>query len=150
MKTMKLLSPRWKRIGLLLALPGIVLGSLNFEIPWLEIPLREGDGIFSSNSNNLTNEFCLTFVIVGLLLAAYSRERIEDEHVRLMRLEAFQWSMLANFVIVLIANWAVYGFDFLTVMVLNLFTPLVVFLLRFHYTLYRNRIAAAKETEGAL
>ncbi len=149
MNTIKLLSPRWKRIGLLLALPGIILGAWGYEIPWLEVPITSGDNIFHSGSNNLTNEICLTLVIAGLLLIAYSRERIEDEHVRLMRLEAFQWSVLANFVIVLIANWTVYGFDFLTVMMLNLFTPLVVFLLRFHYTLYRSRIELAKETSEA-
>jgi hypothetical protein len=151
MKKMKLLAPRWKRIGLVLTVPGLALGALsvfgNFEIPWLALKIREKTHFFSSAIENFTDELALTLVIAGLLLIAYSREKEEDERVQMIRLEAMQWGILVNFAVILIANWSIYEGNFLYVMMFNLFTPLVVFLLRFYYVLW---IAERPTTEEEL
>lgn len=154
MKKLSLLPPFWKRIGLFLALPGLVLGTLNvlngFEIPGFEIRMREEGGFFSSPIENFTDELALTLVVVGFLLICYSRERIEDERVQQIRLESFQWSILVNFAIVLIGNWTLYQGHFFYLMVVNLFTPLVVFLLRFYYVLYRSEARITDEMEKSI
>ncbi len=152
MKTMRLLAPKWKWIGVALTVPGLVLGFFSvfyeFEFPWLNFQLRDEKetDFFRKAEENFTNEIALTLTVVGLLILAYTREEVEDERVRLIRLEAFQWSVLISFLLVLAGNWLLYSFDFYVFMVFNLFTPLVIFVLRFHYVLYREARQTSKDT----
>ncbi len=151
MKTMQLLAPKWKWLGAVLAALGLVLGFFavfhEFEFPWLSVQLRDGEetDFFKSAEENFTNEIALTLTVVGLLILAYTREKVEDERVRLIRLEAFQWSVLISFLLVLTGNWLLYSTDFYMFMVFNLFTPLVIFVLRFHYVLYREARQTSKD-----
>lgn len=151
MKTMRLLAPKWKWLGAALAALGLILGFFSvfheFEFPWLSFQLRDEErtDFFRSAEENFTNEIALTLTVVGLLILAYTREKIEDERVRLIRLEAFQWSVLISFLLVLAGNWLLYSTDFYVFMVFNLFTPLVVFVLRFHYVLYKEARQTSKD-----
>ncbi len=154
MKTMRLLSPAWKWPGLILSLTGLTLGALSvfweFEFGWLCFRVRAQGDFFRSETENFTNELALTLTVVGLLILAFTRERDEDERVRQIRLEAFQWSILIHFIILLMGNWALYGSAFFYLMTFNLFTPLLVFLLRFYYVLYISEPrAAAKYASGS-
>jgi hypothetical protein len=150
MKKMRLLSPKWKWIGLALVVPGLILGAFsvfgNFQIPWLALKIREKAEFLIPAVENFTDELALTLVVAGLLMIAYSREKEEDERVQMIRLEAMQWGILVNFAIVLIANWSIYQGNFLYVMLFNLFTPLVVFLLRFYYVLFIAERENSEET----
>jgi hypothetical protein len=141
---MYLLPTHWKWPGALLSLAGIALHVLVEEIPWLAFRVRAEGTLLKPAVENFTNELALTLLVVGLLILAFTRERDEDERIRLIRLEAFQWGMLVNFLIVLAANWVLYGGDFLSFMLFNLFTPLIVFLLRFYYVLYIREPKAEK------
>ncbi len=154
MKTMRLLPTAWKWPGLILSLTGLPLGALSvfgeFEFAWLSFRVREKGDLFSSEMENFTNELALTLIIAGLLILAFTRERDEDERIRQIRLEAFQWSILIHFVILLIGNWLLYGSAFFYLMTFNLCTPLLVFLLRFYYVLYISEPrAAAKYASGS-
>ena len=150
MKTLRLLPARWKRVGFVLALAGAVLGALavfgGYEIPGFGLQLRKEDHFLTPAFENFTQELALTFLLVGLLMMAFSRVKFEDERVQLIRLEAFQWSFLVHFSILLLANWLLYQGNFFYAMLFNLFTPLVVFLLRFHYILYVSNKQIADET----
>lgn len=148
MKTMCLLPASWKWPGLILSLAGLGLGAFtlfdDYEWKWLSLRVREEGKLFEPAVENFTNELALTMVLVGLLILVFSREHYEDERIQLIRLEAFQWSVLVHFIIVLVGNWALYGQNFFLLMTANLFTPLVVFMLRFYYVLYirESKIAA--------
>ncbi|MBL7804405.1 MAG: hypothetical protein JNL02_11760 [Saprospiraceae bacterium] len=150
MKTLRLLPTVWKPVGFVLALAGAVLGTLtvfgNFEIPGFGFNLRKEDEFLVPRFENFTQELALTLLLVGLLAMAFSRVKHEDERVQLIRLEAFQWSVLVQFSVLLAANWLLYGGNFFYAMLFNLFTPLIVFLLRFHYVLYRSNKEIADET----
>lgn len=146
---MRLLPTSWKWPGAILSILGLALGFAaelgEFSFSWLVFKVREEKGMFSlSAEEDFTNEVALTFTVAGLLILAFTRERDEDERVRLIRLEAFQWSILVNFIIVLIGNWVLYGGGFFWLMTFNLFTPLVVFLLRFYYVLYIRESGTGK------
>lgn len=140
MKKLHLLAPQWKWIGLAMVLPGLVLGALSlfdiYNIPWFQWKIRAQGDLFKPEVENFTNELALTLVLVGLLLICFSKEKQEDERIQFIRLEAFQWSILVNFIVILVGNWTLYGGDFFYLMTLNLFTPLLVFLARFYYVLY--------------
>jgi hypothetical protein len=142
MKNAPLLAPRFRWIGLALFIPFAILGALNlfqdFEFAFLHLQVSTKD--ISASNQNLTDEVALTGCIIGLLLVSFARVRFEDEFIHLLRLEAWQWAVLIHFVVLLIGIWTVYDFGFLYIMIGNMLTVLVIFLLRFHYLLYRQRI----------
>ena len=75
----------------------------------------------------------------AMLLWVYSKEKQEDEYIGTIRLYAMQWAIYANYAILLIANLFVYGAGFLYVMMFNLATIPIIFLIVFHYRLYKIR-----------
>ncbi|WP_295793554.1 hypothetical protein [Mucilaginibacter sp.] len=154
------LFPAWtKYLGAILAVPGFILGYLvvyqNYSIPGLEIRLRSTSTLFLSAVENFTNELALTLVVVGLLLVAFSRTKKEDELTAKIRLNSLYWAILVNYI--LYACFALLAFvgyllkstslnkfiDDLTnnleYTVYNFFVPLVIFIGRFYFLLYRNK-----------
>ncbi|WP_460969541.1 hypothetical protein [Spirosoma migulaei] len=150
MKTKWLFPHRFRLIGWLIFVPSTILGLASlyadFKISWLTANwLSESMTITSGNSithlmdnQDLTDEIAAIGVIVGLLLIAFSREKVEDEMISQLRLEALQWSVYANYIILAIAILTVYDTAFFNVMIYNMFTVLLVFILRFRWLIYRN------------
>ncbi len=147
MKSKLLLPNRFKWIGFITLIPFLVLGAFymygNYEFVSLEINITP-NGLFSGTNNNLTDEIALTGIIISLLLIAFASEKEEDEFIHLTRLESWQFAVLVNFVLLLVAIWALYGFAFLNVMVYNMLTILVIFIIRFQWMVYRNKKAEYK------
>ena len=85
---------------------------------------------------------CLTGIITGLLLIAFSREKHEDEFISRIRLESLQWAVLINYLLLIVSAFLVYGFSFMDVMMYNMLTVLIIFIVRFHLVLYRNKVSA--------
>ena len=148
MKSKLLLPYRFKWIGLLLFVPFLVLGLLvmygDFRLDFLDVDFGRSAGLFTSGNNNLTDELVLTGTIVSLLLIAFAKEKDEDEYLHFVRLESWQWAVLINFVLLILATWLFYDFDFLNVMVYNMLTVLVIFIIRFQYIVYRSKKEEAK------
>ncbi|MEA5256484.1 hypothetical protein VB264_01740 [Arcicella aquatica] len=95
---------------------------------------------FGASSNettlNLGDEFIVIGLIVGMILIAFSKEKVEDEYVSQVRLETLQWAIYINFVLLIVATIFVYGTYYFNVMIYNMFTPLLFFIGRFYYVLY--------------
>lgn len=72
-------------------------------------------------------------------MIAFSKEKNEDEYIATVRLESLQWGIYINYGLLAILTWCFYGFDYLGIMIYNMFTPLVFFILRFHYVIIKNR-----------
>ncbi|HSF45246.1 MAG TPA: hypothetical protein VLA58_04525 [Chitinophagaceae bacterium] len=144
MTTKLLLHHKYKRIGLLLLIPSLILGAFcrfgELEFPWLNTPWRTGSG-FLDGQINFTNELALTGVIASLLMIAFAREKQEDEYINAMRLESLQWAVLINYVLLIVATWLVHGFAYIDVMMYNMLTVLIIFIIRFNLVLRKNRIA---------
>lgn len=147
MKNTLMLPHRYKGIGLLVLIPALAAGIavLFFDWEWslLEVRLPKwlpgaGDSFFSNLHNNLTDESALSLVLLGSLIMCFSAEKQEDEFIRHTRLESLQWAVLTNFVVLFFAIWLVYNEGFMYVMVLSMLTIPFIFLLRFHWVLYRQ------------
>lgn len=147
MKTTILLPHQFKTPGALVLMSGLVLGVLaifgNLEFDFLDVKLPvalgyKDDGFFHSGKNNLTDELALGLCIAGCLLLMFSREKVEDEFVQHQRLLSLQWAVLANYIILFVANWLVYDTNFFYVMTFNLVAIPLFFLLRFHWILWRS------------
>jgi hypothetical protein len=144
MKPSLLLPNKYKLIGLLLLLPSLLLGIAvrfyDFKADFLTMknPIKTSDPL-SGATINFTDEVALTGLIVGLLFIAFAREKQEDEYIRSVRLESLQWAVLVNYILLLLATWLVHNFAYLDVMVYNMLTILIFFIIRFAVMLHRNK-----------
>jgi hypothetical protein len=148
MKSSLLLPSRYKWIGIIVLVPSLILGILvrfkDFSFDFLTLPSKakqEGmQKIFNFDEIiNLTDELALTGIIIGLLFIAFAREKQEDEFIGKIRLESLQWAVLINYVLLLVATWLVHGLGYIDVMMYNMLTILIFFIIRFHTVLFRNR-----------
>jgi hypothetical protein len=140
-----------KRIGWLLAIPGVILMILylhfGFTFHCLDF-YRKGEGghisfdngfLFNIQLNNFTDEIGSIVLIAGLLFIAFSREKDEDERISKLRLESLLWAVLVNTILVLLAIIFIYSTLFLRIMAYNICTPLILFIARFNLILYFER-----------
>lgn len=141
MKASNLLPFKVKRLGWIILLPSIFLGFMvlyfEFAIPEFEIEIPYATAFSSGKPmlNNLTDELVAIIVIVSLALIAFSEEKEEDEWVSKIRLESLQWSIYANYILLILAILLVYDMHFFEALVYNMYTILILFILRFNYVL---------------
>ncbi len=154
----------FRHIGWPILLVGLVVGLFHmvydYEPSWLRIkvpailndrpideflrPLAEGQRSFW-RWENMTNELIAIMILVGSIFVAFSRERVEDEFHNHLRLSALVWSFYVYATLVVLSILFLYGFHFMYFMMVNLFTPLLLFIVRYHYLLSRLRVSDAKQ-----
>ncbi len=105
-----------------------------------------GDKVsFSFIQINITNTIIGILFIVGALLVSFSKEKFEDEFIANLRQTSLLWAVLVNYILLLLAFIFIYGTPFFSVMVYNMFTVLIIFIIRFNYVLYRNSKSVLSE-----
>lgn len=157
MKSELLLPNRFKTIGWFILIPaaiaGIILIATDFEVEWLTMKvfaifndefLNEGQNL-SFFTTNVTSTMVGILFIASALMVGFSREKREDEFISNLRLSSLLWSVWVNYALLLLAFLFVWGMSFLSVMVYNMFTVLIIFIIRFNYILYRSSKPAADE-----
>jgi hypothetical protein len=86
-------------------------------------------------------------VLVGLFLIAFSKEKIEDEQIVQLRLDSLRWAIYLNYAILLFSLVFTYGGDSNHILMLNIWLPLLFFILRFQWVLFRlKRSTKSDET----
>jgi hypothetical protein len=150
MKNQLLLPNRFKKLGWALLIPAIILGAislvnsyewlpLNVTIPTLiNEEIMEQTRYFSMAHTNITNTLIGILFIAGGLLVSFSKEKNEDEFIQSLRLSSLSWAVLVNYLLLALAFLFIYGMAFLQVMIYNMFTTLIIYIVRFNYVLYRN------------
>ncbi len=141
MKKRLLLPHGCRAIGYLLLVPFLALGvaymGWDYTISWLAFHDKHKAGIDLFTNQNFTDELITIGLILSLVLIAFSKEKIEDEAIQFFRLEALQWAVYANYLVLILAVLFCYGGLFFTVMTINLFTVLFIFIARFRFVLYQ-------------
>ena len=157
MKTKYLLPARFKKIGWIILIPSIIIGIPTAIFDWnpsfldVHILTLFADNWGSKNTffevieNNLLNELMGIFTIIGGLLVAFSREPDEDELITKMRLESLVWAVYWNYGILMVAFLSLYDMSFYWVMVFNMFTPLILFIIKFNWTISGFRTSLSHE-----
>ena len=64
-------------------------------------------------------------------------KKIEDEMIQHIRLNALMAAMWINYLLLIVVSLSIYNINYLTVMACGMATPLVIFLLVYHFNLYR-------------
>lgn len=160
MSTQLLLPSRFKRIGWFILIPSLVLGiiliSKGYEAEWLNLrvfSLFNDNALFDNGNHrnfsfvetNVTNTIVGMLFLVGALMVSFSKEKREDEFIANLRLSSLLWSVWVNYVLLLVAFLLVYGLAFFSVMVYNMFTILIIFIIRFNYILWRSAKSVVDE-----
>ncbi len=86
-----------------------------------------------------------SLLILSLLIFAFSKEKREDEYIQKIRLDSLLWATYVNYGLLFLAFWFVWGFDFFSVMVYNMFTHLIIFIVRFTYFKYKLKLSTKHE-----
>ncbi|RZK41603.1 MAG: hypothetical protein EOO90_10490 [Pedobacter sp.] len=109
---------------------GIVLTLLSLSIA--------ASGLFSPLKYPFSYPLIYICFVFGLLLWSFSKYKIEDEMTKSQRLESLQLAVYFNYFLLLIATLFTYSLDFLSVLAVANFSPLVFFVMRMEYINYRN------------
>ena len=128
METRFLLPSKFKKIGWIILIPSSILGLLKifsgFELESLDLKMFTiCSGMpspffrFGFDKVNLTGTIIGVLFILGAVMVAFSREKVEDEFISKRRLESFLWATYINYAILLFCFLFFYGTCFLYVMI---------------------------------
>ncbi len=145
-----LLPNRYKLIGWIIMIPSFMVGIYliisGYEASWLNVKMLSifpaelfgEQKYFSMVTINLTNTLISVLFLIGCLIVGFTKEKNEDEFIAKIRLSSLLWAVLVNYILLLLAFIFVYGPSFLNVMIYNMYTVLLIFIIRFNYLLYKN------------
>lgn len=147
MKTNYLLPNKFKLFGWILFILGIFAGmyfyvSRGIESDALTIkvltiykdPFYGTDkGFFKLIENSILDEIIALTIIIGGLLVGFTKEKIEDEFIYKLRKDSLVWAIIFNYAVLFLAIIFIYEFTFFHVLVFNMFTPLIFFIVRFNF-----------------
>ena len=162
MKTKLLLPHKFKKPGWILLIPTTLFGLYiifsDFEFDFLNTRVFTlySDVILGESvkmgfvKTNLTLTVTGIIFIISAFFVAFSREKTEDEFIARIRLESLLWATYINYGILLFCFLFFYDFGFFYVMIFNMFTILLIFIIRFQYLLYRAKksMSHEKQSEG--
>lgn len=130
MKTL-LFPHSFQRIGWIIFALGIALGAY---------------AVFKGFNGSYTmNNITIISIIVGGVLATCSCEKIEDEMTQQLRLNALLMALYINYAALIVCSLLVYDMDFLNVMIYNMFTILLIFMIVFRWKIWRMKKALKNE-----
>lgn len=152
MKSRFLFSHKYKPLGWFLFLVGLIFGTFliindfdYFNLKMKVFPLIGETGLFSKNhslewsTNNISDELVAIFIIIGGILVAFSKTKDEDEYISKIRMESLIWATYVNYGVLILAILFVFDLSFFNVLIYNMFTVLLFFIIRFHYVLYKSK-----------
>ena len=152
MKTNYLLPNKYKKIGWVLFVIGIIIGIVlyldEYDSDVLTInvlSIYNDDAIFGKENgffkiieNSIVDELAVLAIIIGGLLVGFSKEKIEDEFVYKLRKDSLVWAIIFNYTVLIFAVLFIYSFTFFDVLVFNMFTPLIFFIFRFNFLKHKS------------
>ena len=94
---------------------------------------------FSVVETNFLDELIAGLLILGLGLISFSREKVEDEFIAKTRLESLVWATYLNYGVLLLSVLFVYEMAFFKVMIVNMFTILIFFVIRFNWVMSKSK-----------
>ena len=122
---------RFQCIGWVVFAVGVALGAYSV--------IKGFDGSY------LLNNITIISIIVGGLLATCSREKIEDEMTQQLRLSSLLTALYINYAALIVCSLLLYDMGFLSVMIYNMFTPLLIFMVVFRWKIWRMKKALQNE-----
>jgi len=101
----------------------------------VHIKLPDNSGLLSPD--HVFNVIATLVVTIGLLLLAFSKEKLEDEQIVQLRLDSLQWTMYFTYVLFIMIIIFTNSIDLVHVVGINLWLLLVFFIIRFRWVIFR-------------
>jgi len=150
MKIQVLFPNRFKKIGWIILIPSAILGILVvFEVVKFEFLDKIKMFAFYSQDlskttfgfvlNNISDEFLGILCIIGGIMVAFSKEKNEDEFIAKIRMESLVWATYINYIILIFCMLFFFQIGFLYVMIFNMYTTLIFFIIRFNFLLHQSK-----------
>jgi hypothetical protein len=153
---LRLLPHRFKKAGWLLLVPSFLTGLfilLNGEYetgPTIRTFGWFGEMLFNGNREpairwdkiELLHNLVSLLFLVGGMLVLFSKEKLEDEYINQLRLRSFQSAVFINYVILFFCILFIHGIPFLQIMISQLFTVMIIYIIRFHYLIYKTTVTS--------
>ena len=96
----------------------------------------EGTALFTSQ--HVFFMITTLLMLTGLVLFAFSKEKIEDEQISQLRLDSLQWAVYLSYIMLIIGLAFSNHQDAKDLMHLNVWVPLVIFIVLFRWKMFRN------------
>lgn len=98
---------------------------------------HEDAGLLSSY--HLFYVFTTLLMLKGLILFAFSKEKIEDEQIAQLRMDSLQWAVYLSYILLLFSLALTSSrADTKDIIRLNVWVPLVIFIVLFRWKMFRN------------
>lgn len=119
------------------------------RIGWVVFAISAAIGayiLFTDNTDSyLLNNIAIIGTCIGAILATCSRENVEDEMTGQIRLNSLLIALYINYAILIVCSLVIYDLDFLSVMLYNMFTILLIFMVVFRWKIWRVKKATENE-----
>jgi hypothetical protein len=145
-RTLFLLPRSFRFVGFVFLIAGLLLGIARFYFGYKPHLLDMKVFAFYSSylqtkymeivRNNMAEEFTGFFLVTGLFLIAFSREKVENELTSMLRFKAFFIAFYLNFLFLLISLFFTFGFAFVYMLMVNMGFGLLAFILTFRFLLF--------------
>jgi len=142
----------YKTIGILLLLLGIVFCVLYLKFDFnyttsvfAVISIYLDNRFFTITKTNIIDEITLMLFVVGFALIVFSKEKKEAEYLNAFREKALVKAVLVNTFLMLFSIFFIYGGGFLGVLVFNVFSVFIFYLIFFYLSLRKHH----RETQKA-
>lgn len=144
-----LLPHKFKFMGLVLFILGLILAYFRFSVgvkpEIMTIPVF---AIYSSFletktfqfiTNNVSEEIVIIFLLLGLAFLNFSKEKEETQLVNHFRFKAFIYSVAANIFFLILCTLFIYGFAYLNVLMVNIFSQLILYQVIFRFLIFAKK-----------
>jgi hypothetical protein len=85
----------------------------------------------------LSHDAIALLVLFGLIFIAFSKEKIEDEHISLIRLESLQWAVYLNYFMLAISVILTNTMELMHIIQTAVWAPLIFFIIRFRWKIWQ-------------
>lgn len=141
------LFPFWtKFLGLALIIihmPAMLVWKMIYDDPHAPFP----DSAVLFNPQHVFFILTSVTVTVGLFFVAFSKERVEDEQIIQLRLDSLHWAMYVNYLVLVSCAIFMTKSNYKEVLQFGLWFPLVFFIIRFRWVLYRLNRSLREEAK---
>jgi hypothetical protein len=150
-----LLSYQFKYPGFGSLMAGCIMAYLvisrNYKPDFLDVPVFAiyssylNKVIFGITQTNFADELAIILLLLGLILLAVSKQKLEKDHYMKMRSNALIWSVFLNTALMMVAALTFFGMGYLIILMINIFSQLVIYLILFNVLLVSDVIKRNRE-----
>ncbi len=146
-----LLSNRFKLPGIVLTVAGLVLAFLYFVFDFrfrmhvfALVSSFLKTKFFTGFTTNFADELVILVLLAGLTLIAFSEEKKECAAYNELRFRALKTALFIDSLFLFLTVLFIYGGGFIAIAILNIFLPLILYILIFKILLFRLKNNTAK------